>query len=197
MIIGLTGGIASGKSESAKYFEELGAYSIDADAVSRELTEKGTPALAELVKIFGNDILCYDGNLDRKKLANIIFSNKQSKLKVEKVLHTHIIAHINEIISHKINEYNVIVNAPLLFEVGLDRVCDKIVVIWIPYEIETERLALRDNLDANEVKKRIDSQMPLEKKIKLADFVIDNSGSKKELKERVIDLYKLLTSEIK
>jgi dephospho-CoA kinase len=196
MIIGLTGGIATGKSESAKYFEELGAYSIDADAISRDITKQGTPALAELVKIFGNDILCCDGNLDRQKLANIVFSDKQSKLEVDKVLHVYVIARINEIISRKTNKCNVIVNAPLLFEVGLDRICDKIVVIWIPYDIEAKRLALRDNLNADEVKKRIDSQLPLEKKTKLADFVIDNSGSKKELKEKIINLYKLLTSGV-
>ncbi|MCA6070618.1 MAG: dephospho-CoA kinase [Endomicrobium sp.] len=196
MIIGLTGGIATGKSESAKYFEELGAYSIDADAISRDITKQGMPALAKLVKIFGNDILYCDGNLNRQKLANIVFSDKQSKLEVDKVLHVYIIARINEIISRKTNKPNVIVNAPLLFEVGLDRICDKIVVIWIPYDIEVKRLALRDNLNTDEVKKRIDSQMPLEKKTKLADFVIDNSGSKKELKEKIINLYKLLTSGV-
>lgn len=197
MIIGLTGGIATGKSESAKYFEELGVYSIDADAISRDVTKHGMPALAELVKIFGNDILRYDGNLDRKKLANIVFSDKQSKLEVEKVLHAYIFSRVNEIVLRKTNKHDVVVNAPLLFEVGLDRICDKIVVIWIPYDIEVKRLALRDNLNATEIKKRIDSQMPLEKKVELADFVIDNSGSKKELKEKIINLHKLLTSGVK
>jgi dephospho-CoA kinase len=197
MIIGLTGGIAAGKSESAKYFEELGAYSIDADAISRELTAKGMPALTELVKIFGQDILCSNGNLNRKKLANIIFSDKELKLKLEKVLHGYIISGINEIISHKINKYNIIINAPLLFEVGLDRICDKIVVVWVPYDIEAKRLALRDNLNAEEIKKRIDSQMPIEEKVKLADFMIDNSGSKKDLKKKITGLYKLLIETFK
>ncbi|MDR1926652.1 MAG: dephospho-CoA kinase [Endomicrobium sp.] len=196
MVIGLTGGIATGKSESAKYFEELGAHSIDADTISRELTAKGMPALNELVNFFGHDILCSNGILNRKKLANIIFSDKQAKLKVEKLLHTYIISHINKIISHKINKYNVVINAPLLFEVGLDKICDKTVVIWLPYDIQTKRLATRDNLNVEEIENRISSQMPMEEKVKLADFVIDNTGSKKNLRKNIKNLYKLLTSRI-
>ncbi|GHT45940.1 dephospho-CoA kinase [Endomicrobiia bacterium] len=195
MIIGLTGGIATGKSESAKCFDLLGAYSIDADAVSRELTAKGMPALRELVKIFGNDILYSNGVLDRKKLAYIIFSDKQAKLQIEKILHAYIIAHINVIISHKISQHNIVINAPLLFEVGLDAICDKTIVIWVPYAIEAKRLALRDNLNVDEIKKRIGSQMHMEEKVKLADFVIDNTGSKKDLRNKISDLYKLLTSK--
>jgi dephospho-CoA kinase len=196
MVIGLTGSIATGKSESAKYFEELGAHSIDADTISRELTAKGMPALNKLINFFGHDILCSNGILNRKKLASIIFSDKQAKLKVEKLLHTYIISRINEIISHKINKYNVVVNAPLLFEVGLDKICDKTVVIWLPYDIQTKRLAKRDNLNAEEIEDRISSQMPIEEKVKLADFVIDNTGSKKKLRKNIKNLYKLLTSGI-
>lgn len=197
MIIGLTGGIATGKSESAKHFERLGAYSIDADAISRILTAKGQPALNDLVNDFGKDILNEDGTLDRKKLAEMIFSDAKIKLRVEKILHAYIISHINEIIKEKYKDYNVIINAPLLFEVGLDRICDKIVVVWAPYDVQAKRLALRDNLNPEQVKKRINSQMPIEKKVELADYVIDNTGSKKELGEKVEELYKLLTAEEK
>jgi dephospho-CoA kinase len=195
MIIGLTGSIATGKSESAKYFDALGVYSIDADAISRELTAKGMPALRELVEIFGHDILYSNGTLNRKKLAYIIFSDKQAKLRVEKILHAYIIARVHEIIYHKINQYNIVINAPLLFEVGLNKICDKTVVIWVPYAIQLKRFALRDNLNVDEVKKRIDFQMPIEEKVKLADFVIDNTGSKKDLRNKVNYLYKLLTSK--
>ena len=197
MIIGLTGGIATGKSESAKYFKALGAYIIDADAISHELSKKGMPALKELVKSFGGDILSSRGALDRKKLAEIIFTDKEAKLKVEKILHAYIIARINEIISKKMKKYNVVINAPLLFEVGLDRICDKIVVIWAPYDVQARRLARRDGLSKEQVEKRISSQMPIEEKVKMADYVIDNTGSKKLLANHVRDLYALLTAEKK
>jgi dephospho-CoA kinase len=198
MIIGLTGGIASGKSESAKYFESLGAYAtIDADEIAHELTAKGMPILDELVKNFGAGILFPAGELNRKKLANIIFSDEKAKLKIEKILHTHIISCVNETISQNIKKSNIVLDAPLLFEVGLDRICDKIVVVWVSHDIQVERLSLRDKLNADQAKKRISSQMPMEKKVELADFVIDNSGSKEDLKNRVKSLCELLTSEVK
>ncbi|MDR0724247.1 MAG: dephospho-CoA kinase [Endomicrobium sp.] len=192
MIIGLTGGIATGKSESAKYFQEMGAYCIDADLISKDLTVKDSPALKELVKEFGKSILVVDGSLNREKLGNIIFSDKMAKLKIEKVLHRHIISRIKEITFREKDKQNIIINAPLLFEVGLDRICDKVVVIWAPYNIEAARLARRDHLNKQEIKKRIESQMPIEKKMKLADFVVDNSGTKQNLKRNIISLYNLL-----
>jgi dephospho-CoA kinase len=101
MIIGLTGGIATGKSESAKYFESIGACAIDSDAIAHKLTAKGMPVLDELVKSFGVGILFPDGDLNRKKLADIIFSDEKAKLRIEKILHTHIISRINETISDR------------------------------------------------------------------------------------------------
>jgi dephospho-CoA kinase len=198
MIIGLTGSIGTGKSESAKYFEALGVCSIDADLISRYFTNRGMPALNVLVKNFGQDILHSGGILNRKKLADIIFSNKQAKLMVEKILHVYIVTCINKIISYKIkNKRIIIINAPLLFETGLDVICDRIVTIWLPHDVQMKRLILRDQLDIDVIKKRIDSQMSIEKKIKLSDFIIDNTGSKKDLKNDICDLYKLLTSELK
>jgi dephospho-CoA kinase len=195
MIVGLTGDIASGKSESAKYFEELGAFCIDADAVAKELTCKDKPALQEIANVFGDNILSVDGTLDRKKLADIIFSDVSSKLKVEKILHSRIFFRINEIISKEIAEKEIIfVNARLLFETDLGKICNKIVTIKIPYDIQIERLALRDGLNDDEIKKRIASQMPMEEKIKLSDFVVDNSGSKRNLKKKIKNIYGLLTS---
>jgi dephospho-CoA kinase len=133
--------------------------------------------------------------LDRKKLANIIFSDGKAKLKVEKILHAHIISRINEIVSNKILERKVIViNAPLLFETGLDRICDKIVVVKVPHNVQVQRLKLRDGLNDDEIKKRIDSQVPTEEKVKLADFVVNNSGSKKELRRNIENIYGLLSS---
>jgi len=192
MIIGLTGGIATGKSESAKHFKKLGAYIIDADAVSHELTAKGMPALKELVKYFGKGILKADGSLNRKKLAEIIFTDPQSKLRVEKIIHPYIISCVNEIISKKYRKYDIIINAPLLFEVGIDRICDKIVVVWAPYDTQVKRLMSRDGITKEQADRRINAQMPIEEKVKMADYVIDNSGSKKDLGEKVRKLYNQL-----
>jgi dephospho-CoA kinase len=198
MLIGLTGGIASGKSESAKYFEELGVFCIDADAVAKELACKNKPVLQEITNVFGDNILSLEGTLNRKKLADIIFSDVSFKLKVEEIFHGRIISRINEIISKEIEEKKIIiVNAPLLFETGLDKVCDKIVTVEIPYDIQVERLAHRDGLNDDEIKKRIISQMPMEEKIKLSDFVVDNSGSKRSLKKKIENIYELLTSNFK
>jgi dephospho-CoA kinase len=198
MIIGLTGGIATGKSESAKYFEMFGAYTIDADAISYDITAKGMLALNELVKNLGDNILFSNGTLNRKKLADIIFSDKKTKLIVEKIVHARIISRINKTIKQKKNEYNnIVINAPLLFEAGLNKICDKTVVVWAPYGIQAQRLALRDKLDVAQIKKRIYSQMPMERKVELADFTIDNTGSKKDLKKNIKALYILLTSKNK
>jgi dephospho-CoA kinase len=193
MIIGLTGGIASGKSESAKYFKEIGAYCIDADAISKELTAKGKPLLKELTDTFGNNILLPDRSLNRKKLADIIFSDSNAKLKVEQILHSQIILKINAIISNKILKKKIIViNAPLLFEAGLDKICDKIIVVKVSCDIQAQRLMLRDKLNDDEIKKRISSQMSTQEKIKRADFVVDNCGAKKELRKKIENIWTLL-----
>jgi dephospho-CoA kinase len=197
MIIGLTGGIATGKSESAKHFKKMGTFIIDADEISHDLTAKGMPALGELVKYFGKDILRKDGALNRRKLAEIIFTDPESKLRVEKILHAYIIARINDIVAKKYKKHDVVIDAPLLFEVGLDRICDKIVVIWAPYNVQAKRLASRDSLNAEQVKKRINSQMPIEEKVKLSDYVVDNTGTKSDLSKKIKELYFLLTSEKK
>lgn len=191
MILGLTGGIATGKSQSAKYLQELGAYCIDADLISKKLTKKNMPALRALVKEFGKEILLLEGSLNRKKLSNIVFSDKASKLKVEKILHNDIVYHIkSEAFANKDKEV-IVINAPLLFEVELNKMCDKIVVVWAPYNLQLARLTRRNNFSKHESQKMIQSQLHIEKKMQLADFVVDNSGTKQSLKSSIISLYKL------
>jgi dephospho-CoA kinase len=194
MIIGLTGSIATGKSESAKYFARLGAYVIDADEISHKLTAKGMPLVKEITKEFGRDILQKDGALNRRRLGDIIFNDYEKKLKLEKIIHARIIAAINVIASKKIKKYDVVINAPLLFEVGLDRICDKIVVIYAAPEVQRARLKSRDGLTDEQIDKRIKSQMPLDQKMKMADFVLDNSSTKTALKKNIASLYKTLKS---
>ena len=192
MIIGLTGGIATGKSQSSKIFKELGCYIIDADKLSRTLTTKDSKCLKEIVETFGTDILNYNGTLNRKKLGQIVFNDKQAKMDLERIIHPHIIKKTNEIIAKKYNKTNIIVDAPLLFEVGLDRVCDKVIVIYARYHIQITRFMKRDNLSKEEAIKRIALQMPIEDKMKLADITIDNSGTLLELKKNIKFIYRIL-----
>jgi len=192
MIIGLTGSIATGKSQSSKIFKQLGCYIIDADKLSRTLTVKGSKCLVDIVRVFGKDILKPNGELDRKKLGLIVFSDKQAKTELEKIIHPHIIKKTNEVIAKKYKTVDIIVDAPLLFEVGLDRVCDKVIVIYAKYHLQLKRLMKRDNLSKQEAEKRIALQMPIEEKMKLADITIDNSGTLSELKKNITFIYKTL-----
>ncbi len=197
MIIGLTGSIATGKSQSSKIFKELGCYIIDADKISRTLTVKDSKCLKDIVGTFGTDVLKDDGSLNRKKLGEIVFNDKQAKIELERIIHPHIIRKTNEIIAKKYNSTDIIVDAPLLFEVGLDRICDKVIVIYAQYHLELMRLMKRDSLSKEEATKRIALQMPIEDKMKLADITIDNSGTLAELKKNIKFIYKQLVNEYK
>ncbi|MDR2437701.1 MAG: dephospho-CoA kinase, partial [Endomicrobium sp.] len=156
---------------------------------------KGKPLLKELTDIFSANILLPDGSLNRKKLATIIFSDRNAKSKVERIIHSQIISKVKTIISNKILEKNIIViNAPLLFETGLNKICDKIIVVKVPFDIQVQRLRLRDGLNDEEIKNRISSQMSTQEKIKRANFVVDNSSSKKDLREKIENIYGILRS---
>lgn len=195
MIIGLTGGIATGKSQSSKIFKELGCYIIDADKLSRTLTTKDSRCLKEIIGTFGTDVLKDDGTLNRKKLGQIVFNDKQAKIDLERIIHPHIIRKTNEIIAKKYTTTDIIVDAPLLFEVGLDRVCDKVIVVYAKYHLQIARFMKRDNISKEEAIKRISLQMPIEDKMKLADITIDNSGTISELKKNIKFIYKQIKNK--
>ena len=192
MIIGLTGSIGTGKSQSSKVFKQIGCYIIDADKISRTLTAKDSKCLKDIVGAFGTDVLNDNGTLNRKELGSIVFNDKQAKVELERIIHPHIIRKTNEIIAKKYNSTDIIVDAPLLFEVGLDRICDKVIVIYAKYHLQLARLMRRDNLLKEEAVKRISLQMPIEDKMKLADITIDNSGTLAELKKNIKFIYKEL-----
>ena len=197
MIIGLTGSIATGKSQSSKIFKQLGCYIIDADKLSRTLTTKDSKCLKDIVGTFGTDVLNDNGTLNRKELGSIVFNDKQAKVELERIIHPHIIRKTNEIIAKKYNSTDIIVDAPLLFEVGLDRICDKVIVIYAKYHLQLARLMKRDNLLKEEATKRISLQMPIEDKMKLADITIDNSGTIAELKKNIKFIYNKLKEKEK
>lgn len=196
MIIGLTGGIATGKSQSSKVFKKLGCYIIDADKLSKDLTVKDGKCLKDIIGTFGTEVLNDDGSLNRKKLGSIVFNDKQAKIELERIIHPHIIRKTNEIIAKKYKSTDIIVDAPLLFEVGLDRICDKVIVIYAQYHLQIKRFMKRDNISKEEAEKRIASQMPIEDKMKLADITIDNSSTIAELNKNIKAVYKELKKDL-
>ena len=181
-VLGLTGGIATGKSTSAAVFSRHQIPMIDGDIIAREVVQSQTPGLAAIVQEFGEEILQEDGSLDRVALAKIIFDSTEQRQKLDRLLDPFIRQAITEQIKQqKANYPLVVVDIPLLFEGHYEQEMDAVAVVYLPEEIQLQRLMKRNQLTLDEAKKRIQSQMPIEEKKKLADIVFDNSGSKDEL----------------
>lgn len=194
-IIGLTGNIASGKTEIAKIFKELGAKIIDADMIAREVVEHGEPAWQEIVDEFGSDILNSDRSINRKKLGQIIFNDDTRRKRLNRITHPRIMAKIKEKIDHlkKENVNLVIIEAALIVERGgLLNVIDELIVVSADAETQIERIMTRDGLQRDEALSRIESQMPTSEKTKHAAYIIDNSGSLGETRKQVQEIWKKL-----
>ncbi|MGB9792847.1 MAG: dephospho-CoA kinase [Thermacetogeniaceae bacterium] len=178
-----TGGIASGKSLVSRFLKELGAIVIDADQIARDVVKVGSPAWRRIVQEFGEGICNPDGSLDRKKLGRIVFSDLNKLDKLNQITHPYIISEINRLLDdyrEKFPEGVVVLDVPLLFEAGLERMVDEIWVVYVDHQTQLERLMNRDGFSAEEAMRRINSQIPLEEKVKLADHVIDNRGDPQE-----------------
>ena len=181
-VLGLTGGIATGKSTAAAVFSRHQIPMIDGDIIAREVVQPQTPGLAAIVQEFGEEILQEDGSLDRVALAKIIFDSTEQRQNLDRLLDPFIRQAITEQIKQqKANYPLVVVDIPLLFEGHYEQEMDAVAVVYLPEEIQLQRLMKRNQLTLDEAKKRIQSQMPIEEKKKLADIVFDNSGSKDEL----------------
>lgn len=194
-VIGLTGGIASGKSTVSTLLKNLGAVIIDADEISRKVMKKNTKVFNEVVKYFGDNILDKDGNIDRQKLGQIVFSNVDDLKILNDITHPAIINEIkkNLLILSKKKEPIVVIDAALLLESGLDNLTDKIWLVKASEETQLKRLMRRDNLDERQAINRIKSQMPLKEKLKYADKIIDNDGNIEYTKKQVDNFWKELT----
>lgn len=182
-IIGLTGGIASGKSTVAKKLEELGAYVIDADKVAHMVIEPYKPAWHDIVEEFGEGVLNADKTINREKLGGIVFNNPLLLQKLNRITHPRIMEFFKEEIQRLKTEKNdavVVLEVPLLYETHMDRICDEVWVVWVDRETQVERLCRRDNISAEDAIKRIDAQMPLDEKARRAKVVIDNRHSREE-----------------
>lgn len=191
-ILGLTGGIACGKSTISAYLKEFGLPVIDADECSRVVVEKGSIGLEKLTEIFGNKILENDGTLNRKALGQIVFSYSEQLSLLNSVMEPL----IREEISRRLNQENnadlVVLDAPLLIEQHYDKICDFIMTIDVPKKIQLERLIERDNLSEDEAKSRIESQLSSRERNGFADVVIDSSGTVEQTRKQVIKWLKTI-----
>lgn len=190
-IIGLTGGIACGKTTVANMFKELGASIIDADAISHELTAPGGEALPGIREAFGRLVFFPDGTLNREVLAALVFSNEAERETLNKVTHPLILNRLRENIEicRKMGALIVVLDVPLLFEVGAQELADITVCTTSPLEVQIERMRTRSGLGREQAMKRIASQMPLSEKEALSDVVLDTNKPTDELQKEVLKLY--------
>jgi dephospho-CoA kinase len=195
VILGVTGGVATGKTTACRILEELGARTIDFDVLSRVVVEPGKAAWKELVAFFGEQVLLDDKTVDRRKLSEIVFRDPEKRKKLEGFIHPR----IYEEFSRRVKEYatedpEVIIQVavPLLIEVNLQYLFHKILLIYIPAEMQIERLMERDHISREMAAKILSSQLPIEEKRSYADFIVDNSGSLEETKIQVRDIWEKL-----
>ncbi|MEG6590978.1 dephospho-CoA kinase [Paenibacillus barengoltzii] len=193
MNIGLTGGIATGKSTVSRLLAERGAAIIDADVIAREIMEPGHPVLAAVSERFGPGVLNADGTLNRKKLGEIVFSNPEERKALEALTHPAIRAEMKQRMEeleaadpHRL----VVADIPLLYESGLDPLYERIMVVYVPREVQLTRLMLRDGLSKEAAEQRINAQMDIEIKKERADILIDNSGGLEETKRQIDDFWR-------
>lgn len=178
MIVGLTGGIATGKSIVAGELKKCGAHIIDADKIAREIVEPGKPAYDDIVKEFGTGILKPDATIDRKALGRAVFSDPASLEKLNNITHPRIRARIREEAERLSAEGDalIVLDVALLIEMGVRYEVEKIIVVYSDAEQQVERLMKRDNMTRGEALKRLSCQMDIKEKLEYADYVIDNSG---------------------
>lgn len=184
-IIGLTGGIASGKSTVTEMFERENIPVIDTDKIARELLDKGNAEYDQVVELFGEEILLTDQMINRKMLAKIVFANKGKRDQLNAIVHPSVYRAVDAFIDmyEELGKPIIVVDVPLLFETGFEEHCDKTVLVYVTREQQIERLMDRDQIDYDYATMKIDAQIPLDDKKKMADYVIDNSFSILETKK--------------
>ncbi len=187
-LVGLTGGIASGKSTVAELFAALGAGIIDTDLIARELVVPGSEALAAIVARFGREVLTPEGTLDRRRLREIVFADPARRRELEAILHPAIRETALARAAESDAPYVVFV-VPLLFETGFDRLVDRSLVVDCPEPVQIERLVARDGISAEKARAMLDAQLPRSERLAAADDVIDNSGDLAATRARVEALH--------
>ncbi len=195
-VIGLTGGIGTGKSTVARLFKDKGIPVIDLDQLVRDLQKPGKDVYRQIVEVFGKEILQKDGTLNRKELGRIVFKDSQKREKLNRIVHPAVLNKLRELIFRyqASQEKFVVVEVPLLYELKLDNIFDSVILVYAPKDIQIKRIMERDNLTLEEAIDRINSQLSIEEKKKLADIIIDNSGSFENTKKQFDSIFNQLIS---
>lgn len=198
-LVGVTGGIASGKSTVSRILRDLGVGVVDADAVARDVVRRGSQGLAEIIAEFGTEYLTESGDLNRIKLGNFVFSNSGARKRLNAITHPKVAAlsakRIEEL-SETSTPY-IVYDVPLLIETGLNEMVDAVVVVAASLENQVTRCAKRSSLTTQEAEARISAQLPLDKKVKLADYVIHNDGTLHALQAQTHNLHDALCLKFK
>ena len=202
IVIGITGGIGTGKTTASEYLEEQGFAVIDADQIGRELTADGQPILAEIRDRFG----CVtdggaEGNglvLDRKAMADLVFNNKEIKEEYDQLIHAEIIEEIDREIEElsKTDVKGILLDAPLLFEANINDRCDVVILITADMDERIGRVSLRDDADEEDIQDRINNQFSDDEKARSSDFIVDNSGEPEDMYRQLDDIIDYLGIEI-
>jgi dephospho-CoA kinase len=188
LILGVTGGIASGKSTVSRMLEESGAPAVDFDVLARQIVEKGKPAFEEIVALFGKGVLKEDGRLDRKKLAGIVFQDERKRKALENMTHPRIVAAFLDRVEEITQRHpHAVIQAviPLLFEVNLQHLVHKVLLVYIPHEMQIERLVKRDGISREAAGNILKAQWPIDEKLEYSDFVIHNEGTLEDTRRQV------------
>jgi dephospho-CoA kinase len=189
--VGLTGSIAVGKTFVCETMRELGCHMLDADKTAREVVAKGTDGLAEIIKHFGDEVLLPSGELDRKKVAAIVFADEEKRALLNSIVHPRVIKEQNKWLDELERhgpEAIAIIDAALMIESGGYKRFDKIIVVWCAADIQLSRLVTRDNLSRDDATKRIAAQVPQEEKKKFADYLIDTSNGFDDARRQTTEL---------
>ncbi len=191
-VIGLTGGIASGKSTVSRILKNAGAVIIDADRIARDVVKKGLPAYREIIDTFGDNVLSPDGEIDRGVLGDIIFNDPQKKQLLNRIVHPYVGKETNLQLKHIQKTHSntiVILDIPLLLEAQMHKDLSEIIVVYVPEHTQIKRLMQRDGISEADALARVRSQMPIEEKKDLATIVIDNSGTRENTRKRTLEIF--------
>lgn len=195
--VGITGGIASGKSHVSRFFNRLGCMVLDADQVARQVVRPGCPAYREIIEHFGPGVLTLTGELDRPKLGTIVFTDPEERRVLNSIVHPRVMEETDAwLAAHE----EICANAPLFVEAALMvetsyyKKLDSVILVFCPTERQRERIARRDGLTAEQADQRIRSQMPWEEKRKAADFIIDTSGTYRQTLAQTVAIFRQLIS---
>ena len=193
--VGLTGGIASGKSTVGRMLAERGCKVIDSDRITRQLFEPGNPVNAAVAKAFGPAVVVSDGSIDRKVLGEMVFNNAELRQTLNSIVHPAMLQRQAEFLAQAAAEDARaigIVEAALIIEVGNHKNYDKVIVVTCSAKVQRQRLQERWGLTREQIEARMESQMPIEEKVRFADFVIDNSGDIGKTRQQVEEVYRQL-----